>query len=217
FAGNIAKYRLWRREKWTTLLLHLAFFLIIIGAGVTRYISFEGMMPIREGQSSNVIYSQKTFLTAYIDGNHNGKMLRKKKDFHVLLAQGADNHHTMSTDFKGQNVQFEITKFIRGAKRTVVESDSGKRYLKLVEAGSGQRHDHYLEEGTRVNLNNIIFAFNKKTPGAVNIFIDDEGNYSIKTPFAGTYMTMATQETSKVYKDSLQPLQMRSLYNLNGL
>src|SRR6476660_5046199 len=50
FIGNIKRYSLWQKSKWATLLLHLAFILIIGGAFITRYISFEGMMPIREGE-----------------------------------------------------------------------------------------------------------------------------------------------------------------------
>ena len=51
FLGNMFRYRLFRWEKWPVLTLHLSWILIIIGAFVTRYISFEGMMPIREGKT----------------------------------------------------------------------------------------------------------------------------------------------------------------------
>ena len=43
-------------------MFHLAFILITIGAGITRYVSFEGMMHIRKGESSNQIVSDQTFL-----------------------------------------------------------------------------------------------------------------------------------------------------------
>jgi cytochrome c biogenesis protein ResB len=45
---GIKRYQLWKKEKWATLLLHLSWIFIISGAFVTRYISYEGMMPIRE-------------------------------------------------------------------------------------------------------------------------------------------------------------------------
>ena len=48
FIGNIKRYQLLKKEKWATLLLHLSFILIIFGAFITRYISYEGAMPIRE-------------------------------------------------------------------------------------------------------------------------------------------------------------------------
>ncbi len=70
FIGNIFKYRLLRKEKWPVLLFHLSFILIIIGAGITHYISFEGMMSIREGETQNKFVSTKTYVTTYIDGNY---------------------------------------------------------------------------------------------------------------------------------------------------
>ena len=60
FIGNIKRYQLHKKENWATLLLHLSFILIILGAFVTRYISYEGMMPIREGetQQSQISFSK---------------------------------------------------------------------------------------------------------------------------------------------------------------
>ena len=45
------------------MLLHISWILIILGAGITRYIGFEGVMPIRENASSNTFLSEKTYLT----------------------------------------------------------------------------------------------------------------------------------------------------------
>src|SRR5690554_1828471 len=37
FSGNIFKYKLFRKEKLAILMFHLAFVIVIIGAGITRY------------------------------------------------------------------------------------------------------------------------------------------------------------------------------------
>ena len=47
FVGNIVKFNLLQPKKWVTLLFHLSFILIIIGAAITRYISYEGMVVIK--------------------------------------------------------------------------------------------------------------------------------------------------------------------------
>ena len=57
FVGNIFKYRLLRKQKVDILLFHIAFIVILIGAAVTRYTGYEGLMRIREGQQSNTIIS----------------------------------------------------------------------------------------------------------------------------------------------------------------
>jgi len=57
-AGSVFRYKLVNRKKWAILMFHLAFILIIIGAGVTRYFGFEGSMHIREGESTNQVVSR---------------------------------------------------------------------------------------------------------------------------------------------------------------
>ena len=56
FSGNIFKYKLYRKEKLAILMFHLAFVIVIIGAGITRYISYEGSMHIREGEMLSLIH-----------------------------------------------------------------------------------------------------------------------------------------------------------------
>ena len=69
FLGNIFRYELLRKEKLSILLFHLAFIIIIIGAAVTRYSGYEGLMRIREGQQSNIIISQERYLSVELDRN----------------------------------------------------------------------------------------------------------------------------------------------------
>ena len=67
FIGNINRYRLWKREKWPLLVFHLAFVFIFIGGAITRYISYEGQMHIREGETSNEIITDKNFFKIQIE------------------------------------------------------------------------------------------------------------------------------------------------------
>ena len=86
FIGNIKRYKLYKKEKWATLLLHLSFIFIITGAFITRYISYEGMMPIREGVTSNQFYSDKNYLTVFVDGDYQGKLMRRIFEKPLLLS-----------------------------------------------------------------------------------------------------------------------------------
>ncbi len=49
----------------------------------------------------------------------------------------------------------------------MVEDINGDMFLKIVEAGDGNRHDHFLKMGEVANIHNILFAFNAYTDGAV--------------------------------------------------
>ncbi len=217
FMGNMFRYRLFRWEKWPVLLLHLSWILIIIGAFVTRYISFEGMMPIREGATERIFYSDKTYLTAFIDGEINGDPKRKilEEDL-IVTPEGQKSNLPWNSDYNGQPVTISYVDFIKGAKEGLIPDENGNEYLKIVEAGQGQREEHYLESGKVTNVHNVLFAVNKPTDGAINLFTTDSV-YQIKSPFEGTFMRMADQFQGKAVKDSLQEFQLRSLYNMAGM
>lgn len=217
FFGNIFRYRLFKKDKLPTLVLHLSFVLILLGAAITRYISYEGVMPIREGVTTNEFLSADTFLQYYITGESSGEALRRKgkKRIELSAATESKNDFTIETDFKGQPVTITYEKFIKGAEEGLVASDDGDLYLKMVEAGGGERHDHFLKAGEVANIHNILFAFNKPTDGAINInYNQSQDSYTINSPFEGSYMRMADQKQDIVVKDTIQQLQLRSLYQL---
>lgn len=218
FFGNIKRYRLLQWKKWPVLLLHLSWVLIILGAFVTRYISFEGMMPIREGATENRFYSDKTYLTAFVDGPIDGETKRKVLEDDIFVTpEGKRSSLPWTSDFNGQPFRIDYVDFIQGAKKGLIPDESGKEYLQIVESGEGERHDHYLENGQIASIHNVLFALNNPTEGAINILHDPENGYRIKTPFEGNYMVMATQAQGEVAVDSLQPLRLRSLYSMAGM
>ncbi|GMN15914.1 cytochrome c biogenesis protein CcsA [Croceitalea sp. MTPC9] len=217
FVGNIFRYNLLQWKKWPVLILHLSWILIIIGAGITRYLSFEGMMPIREGDAEKVFYSDKTYLTVYIDGEIEGETRRKILEDDILVtAEGKRSSLPWRDDFNGQPFSITFSDFIDGAKEGLILDETGNQYLKIVEAGDGQRHEHYLESGQITSIHNVLFALNKETDGAINIFSSDS-TYTIKSPFDGAFMRMADQFKGAVSKDSLETLQLRSLYTMAGM
>lgn len=219
FAGNIYRYRLYKKEKWATLIIHLSFILILFGAFITRYVSFEGMMAIREGEVENTFLSQKTYITTYIDGDFeiNGQHQRRVLESEVDFSKRLQNKFKVSTDYNKQPVTIELVDFIAGAEEDVIPDDNGDLFLKLVEGGDSGRHNHFLKVGEVQNIHNVLFALNKPTKRAINISYNDDGSLDINSPFEGEYMTMATRAEGQLVKDSLQPLVLRSLYKIGTM
>ncbi len=218
FIGNIKKYRLLRWEKWPVLLLHGAWILIILGAFVTRYFGFEGVMPIREGETTKTFLSEKTYVTVLIDGEMDGNLKRKKLQDDFLFAEATNNSFRWKSTFDTQNFSVEYVDFMSNAAEDLVEDSDGEFFLKIVEAGDGNRHDHYIGFGEIVNIHNVLFTLNNPTDGAINIEWDQTNDrYSINTPFSGTSMQMATQTLDEVPVDTQLPLHFRSLYSLAGM
>lgn len=226
FIGNIKRYKLWSKAKLDTLILHLAFILILLGAFVTRYISFEGVMPIREGETVSQFYSDRTFLTVMVDGDVNGEMKRRTfeerrlfsgaLDKDNLISKFASNHFNLKKEFNGIPFEVEFKDFIMGASEEIQEDPKGKSFLKLVESSHGERHEHFIEEGTVESIHGVLYSYNKPTEGTINFTSDAQGEFKINSPFAGNYRIMATQATGTVSANTEEKLNFRSLYDFSG-
>lgn len=212
FFGNIFRYRLVSKEKWPVLVFHLAFLFILIGAGITRYVGYEGLMLIDEGESTNKFLSETTYMTVVVDDNQ----VQKQYDRPTLFSAMTENSWSLKDDFKGRNFSIDLVDYIPWAEKKLVEDPNGEEYLKIVESSSGQGHDHYLKKGTLQNIHGVLIGFDAPGDNAnINIFRQD-GNLKIKTKNDGTWMRMADRVQGTAVKDSVQQFQLRSLYNIGG-
>ncbi len=212
FFGNIFRYQLYKKEKFSVLLFHLSFVFIILGAGVTRYISYEGIMPIKEGETTDVFFSEKTYLTATIDNNKEQRIVSKD----MLLSAKGDNDFVLKTDFRGQEVAFELLNYVPYAYQKFEDSEEGTSYLHFVESSSGSRHDHYIQEGTLENIHGVLVGFGHKKNALVNFeWVDDE--LKMESLFEGTFLRMADQLRGNIQKDTLETLKYLTLHNIAGM
>ena len=215
FLGNIAKYNLLAKGKRAVLLMHLSFILILLGAFVTRYIGDEGVMPIRENAVSNSYLSEKTYLTVLVDGEKDGEPKRKTLNKKLLLSEHVNNDFKILDDFNDEVFSITYKDFRENVSEGLVLDPEGEIYVKLIDAADGNRHEHYIKEGEVSSIHNILFTLNYQVTGAINIS-SIKGEYFINSPFEGEYTVMSTQTQGKLFGDSTQSLELRSLYQIPG-
>lgn len=213
FFGNIFRYKLYRKEKWAVFLFHAAFLLILIGAGVTRYIGYEGIMIIQEGESTNKFLSETTYFNVIIDDN---KQQKPQISEEILLSARGTNNWSFSTEFKGQEVDFQLIDYIPWAENKLVLDSNGVEYLYFVESSSGSRHEHYIKKGTVQNIHNVLIGFDAPNDATIN-FTNATGELLMKTSADGDWYRMADQKRGTIIKDSVQPFNYLTLHNIAGL
>lgn len=156
FIGNIPRYRLLKKENWAVLVLHLSWAFIIVGAGVTRYFGNEGMISLREGETTNTYLSDRTYITAMVDGTYQGAPLRKKKQKEVLFSPYTSNHYKWLSDFKGKPFSITYKSFKRIGKEMnvlVLEVVLGNQRKEVTVMGKrGVQHPP-----TTITLNGLQF------------------------------------------------------------
>jgi cytochrome c-type biogenesis protein CcsB len=232
FAVNIKTYRLTRREKWPLLAFHLAFIFMFIGGAITRYVSFEGQMPIAENQTTNEIISDLTYFKLNItDGKKT--LIYDKYPYMMSYFNAKDTKWLFKRTYK-QDYQFDskvislkTLDYIPLAKDSVQTTESGKKILNIVSIGEGGRVNNYISEGETKNIDGTIFSFNNRVPDAVQL-MEKDGITMIDPPADAQYMSMEGQQKGMVTDSVLlaqhsgnikanepAPLNYRALYTIN--
>ncbi len=159
--GHIKQYNLLSRKKWAGLLFHVAFIVIIIGAGVTRYFGFEGSMPIREGQTSNIIYSADPHLQVSVQDK--SKNLHFDEPFIVSRFTKNSKHIEFATESNGK-IAVEYREFIPNAVQSIKANvEGGKDMIELIVANEDGQQNIFLENGYNKTVGNLSIGFNTKT------------------------------------------------------
>lgn len=63
--------KVWKSKKYYSIILHVSFIIILLGAALTRFFGFEGVVHIREGASSNVIITDEEYLNIRVSVEDN--------------------------------------------------------------------------------------------------------------------------------------------------
>lgn len=216
FAGtllvNIVKFRMIQLKKWALLIFHAAMIIILIGAAITRFYGYEGIMHIRENDSSNTILSSETFLQFEVikDGN------KYRFDEPVLFASLGKNKFDESYQIGNDIIEFKVKDFIPNPIQVLEDDPNGLPTIKIVFAGMNGRQEYFLSKTQMEQINGVNFNFSDiPREGAVNINWKD-GELTFQTDEVYTQRVMATQRLDTLYPEtSPHPLMLRSLYS-NG-
>lgn len=207
---NIFRFRMIQQKKWAILTFHAAMVIILLGAGVTRYIGSEGMMHIREGSASNSYISAESYLLfkARVGGQE------FQFDEPVLFASRGNNHFQQTYQLGGKEVQIEVTDFMPNPSEVMVDAPvDGVPILKVVIGGMNGREEYFLRYGEATTIKGTRFTFGATIDStAFSIrFTNNELTFTAPVPY--TQMVMATQTRDSIAPGVVYPLRLRSLYS----
>jgi cytochrome c-type biogenesis protein CcsB len=211
--NNLIKFKLFRLEKIAALTFHLSFILILLGAGITRYISHEGMMHIREGDATNLFISDDTFLQVHIDDRLHQYKYKKK----LFLSGITNNNFGINVNFKDNDISIESVAFLPNVKDSLFSDiEDGETILHLVVPGENGMQDEFLNNGQQQIIKGEYFTFNNHKVGAIN-FYSEAQIIKCSSPYSISTMSMITRDVFEY--DSLSDfiLNRKTLHTANGL
>lgn len=213
FTGMIFTKKLYRKSKLNILFMHAAFIIIILGAAITRYIGFEGVMHIREGQTTNAFTSSDDFIHYKIETGSASEVVLDK----VLLAPVNKKLYAKKIRLNDKNIHVSIEQFIPNATRELQKDSLGKPILTLVAASSRGRITKYIEKSETATIGNVTFSFGD-TSEAQNVqIIRKDNQFYIRSHTPVYHIDMSSGEINVLDSNRFQQVQLMNLYSVNNL
>ncbi len=130
--GIMYKYKMWK--KFGAFIVHLAFVAILVGAALTRYFGYEGVIHIREGLSENEMLTVKSYFSI--------KTEKEFLEYPLALGQIGNNDFSYETMVEGKVLHINYKSYHAGAKgelNTLIVEARYDNKLKTVkiEGGAG--------------------------------------------------------------------------------
>ncbi|MCF6296646.1 MAG: cytochrome c biogenesis protein CcsA [Flavobacteriaceae bacterium] len=212
FIGSIKRYQLLRRERWASLTFHIAFIIIIIGAGITRYIGYEGTMHIREGESSNYMFSSDPYISVRTGTN----TFSSNKP--ILIGSKNDNSfsHTIYTD--NNPVKIDYKKFINNAIETYHEGKgtNGEKIIEINLSSDNHQDKIILKEGAVNATHGFSLAFNTtEKPNAMVLTLHNNKVFFVY-PASVEVIKMPEMISEIIQKNTLTELKPKHVYKPEG-
>ncbi len=205
---NLFKFRMIEHKKWALLTFHAAMIGILIGAGVTRYFGFEGIMHIRENDVSNSFLSSDTYLQFKV---YKGGQIYEF-DEPVLFASLGNNQWNESYLIGNDLINVQIVEFIPNPIQVLDAGTGGQATIKVVFGGDGGREEYFVRQGETREIRDVIFNFSDdQVPDAVTIAYKND-SLLIKSSRELTQTVMATQTRETLPANAYHELKLRSLY-----
>ncbi|TXI87450.1 MAG: hypothetical protein E6Q37_02080 [Crocinitomicaceae bacterium] len=223
--ANIVRYRMFQREKIAMLTFHISFIVIIIGAGITRHFSSEGLMLIREGESSNFIYAADPHV--YIKIN-DGKMQTVPFNEKMLMSEQTNNYFDYDVLFpKHPNpVKIEYVDFKKKQIDTLLIHDTIQ--TGVLDIVTGGMNSTYVSPAGFVMIGDVALSYDKKDAMPGIMITKVAGKLMIESKLPMRYLPMSAMQKFRqlgvnppdslyqtVPTDSLVPFLATTLYQVN--
>jgi len=225
---NMIRYKSYKKKKLSIFVFHFAFLIIAIGAGITRYIGYEGIMHIRENQTSNTMVSDVKVLQVDATSGEEKAHFEKKvyfssmnppyisnafyKFLYIVLPK---NNIDKTLSVNGKDVNIKLIKYLPSATQEISSDPNGKTALILKISNGGKGKDISIFDGESYDAGTFIINFdtNKSTTEnkpVLNI-IKEGDKLKVITDFDMKAFSMITKKEENLSKGT-NDFEQKKLY-----
>jgi cytochrome c-type biogenesis protein CcsB len=210
--GSMIIHRVFRKSKLTILVFHLSFILIIIGAAITRYLGFTGIIHIREGQNSSTVISDEVYLRVQVLEDGATSQVSRP----VYLSGIRNPGRILKVPAKNGSVTVRYLDHLTQARPTVRAVHGGDPAMILV-ASSAMGRDYFAFLGPESKwIGGQLFHFNKQASDGIRIRLDGD-SLVFQAPYPVRLFSMSDQSNVDLVADTWHPFHPMKVYTFGSL
>ena len=207
--NNLFRYKLYTRRRFTMGLFHIAFLVMLLGAAITRWFSYEGTMHIRENESADFILSSESYFYAELNGDSEEKEVR--------FAELTPRQFSARFNLNGQGVRVKTIGYISHAERRAIPSPQGEAVVDFVFAAPDRQgmQSFVFRRGDVLEYPGFVTGFEATRETPVNFFARNDQLFLV-SEYPVQESTMASQEALEYAAGDTIAIKKMFLYNLNN-
>jgi len=214
--NNIIKFKMYKKDKFPAFLFHLGFIVILIGAGITRYYGFEGILHIRNGNSENHMISSDSYVTASAIKDGKKYTIHYKK----LLSSIGNDSFDLKLNVKGDIADIKFKDYILNAVTKLVSDPNGKPAITMLISVGGSPETVTLKQGQVHFAGDNVIVFDAKTfptsKNIVNIKVKN-GKFYIKSAKPISWFRMVANKKGSFDANKEYEFTTGRLYTIGGV
>ncbi|MBM4131509.1 cytochrome c biogenesis protein ResB, partial [bacterium] len=141
----------YRPRQYGFMLVHISIVVILVSAGITRWFGYEGIMSIREGSSTDFIYSNHKHVEVSSDG--------QSADIKLRLWKAGPNQHEKRVELGGQQFTLAVTEYWPRFTEKWTEGPGGPAALQYGVLDQGKMSEGMLLAGGRASVGQAEMRF----------------------------------------------------------
>lgn len=181
--GTLVRMNVFQKSKISILTFHLSFVLILLGAGITRFASYEGIVRVKEGEFVSTMYTAEPYLLfQFIDSK--GTSSHKEQKW---LSEATPRHNDFDIDFdlpQRPQLNASYNWYLTESVYDAFDGEGkGDEYV-VISFTRDPQDTIYLKNGEVRMHQGMIYAFNNNEySDAIKISNTDGGELYISAPY----------------------------------
>jgi len=202
----IIHFKMYVKEKLPSLLFHLSFIVIIIGALITKHYGYKGQLFVSLEKSSDTMVLDKEYLEV--------KTTFDNEQIH--LAKEGQKSFNQKFILKDRFLTIHDKKFVKSGKRFIEKDTQNGRPMVSFEILTKEKREKFLfEHKNSTQLKNIELLFNIEPTDRTKPYFKIESDITKRIQFISN-IDIETNYEEKLEKNVYHELSQGILYNLNG-